>query len=275
LSRLASKQRGGRLLRLRQNERIFGGTELLGHRDYTPGENFRHIDWHLAARHDELRVKLYPGDEDAHLYLLVDVSRSMSAGQPCKLDLALELAGGIAFVALAQYFRVSVVLFADRMVADFPLARGSRSLPGVLRFLEEARPVEGETNLAAMADAFVERRQRHGRVVVISDFYDDAGFQGAMDLLRRRGYEPYLLQLHTPDEAHPRALGDAQLSDAEDGSAFATVITGRALAKYERAHADFLQSLRRYGYDYGFGCQVATTDRPFDYWLALMLRHEQ
>jgi uncharacterized protein (DUF58 family) len=275
LSLLASKQRGGRLLRIRQSEQIFGGTEVLGHRDYTPGENFRHIDWNLAARHDELRVKQYPGDEDAHLYLLVDVSRSMVVGQPSKLDLALELAGGVAVVALAQNFRVSVSLFADHLLADHPLVRGRRALPSLLKFLQEAEPTTGQTNLSAMASAFVDRQQRHGRVIVISDFYDDAGFRGAIELVRRRGHEPFLLQVHTPAEAHPRALGDARLDDAESGSNWATVITGRALAKYERTHADFVQSVRRYGYDYGYGCQIARTDQTFDYWLAHMIRPER
>ncbi|MCG8586700.1 MAG: DUF58 domain-containing protein, partial [Pirellulales bacterium] len=243
----------------------------LGHRDYTPGENFRHIDWHLAARHDELRVKEYPGDEDAHLYLLIDVSQSMNIGTPSKLDLAVELAGGLAYVALAGHFRVSVVLFADQIVGDYPLSRGRQALPGILGFLESAQPTGGQTNLSSVANAFVERQQRHGRVVVISDFYDESGFRGAIDLIRRRGHEPFLLQVHTREEAMPRSLGDARLDEVEDGSSWATVITGRALAKYERTHAEFIQSVKRYGYDYGYGCQVARTDRDFDYWLARMI----
>ena len=275
LSLLANKHRGGRLLRIRQNEQIFGGTEPLGHRDYTPGENFRHIDWHLAARHDELRVKQYPGDEDAHLYLLVDVSRSMNVGTPSKLELAIEMAGALAYVALMQHFRVSISLFADRMVADFPPVRGRRSLPGLLRFLEQAQPVDGTTDLSAMVTTFIDRQQRHGRVIVISDFYDAQDFRGAIDLIRSRGHEPFLLQVHTPEEAQPRALGDARLTDAEDSSEWATVITGRALAEYEREHADFIQSVRRYGYDYGYGCQIARTDKPFEHWLAHMIRPQR
>lgn len=275
LSRLASKHRGGRLLRIRQSEQIFGGTEVLGHRDYTPGENFRHIDWHLAARHDELRVRQYPGDEDAHLYLLLDVSRSMNIGQPSKLALALELAGSLAFVALAQHFRVGIALFADRIVADYPLVRGERSLPGLLRFLDSAEASSGATNLSTMAETFIDRQQRHGRVIIISDFYDEAGYRGAIDLIRRRGHEPYLLQVHTPEESQPRAIGDARLDEIENDSAWATVITGRALAKYEDAHAQFIQSVQRYGYDYGYGCQIARTDRSFDYWLARMIRPER
>ena len=275
LSMLSGKHRGGRLLRVRQSEQIFGGTEALGHRDYTPGENFRHIDWNLAARHDELRVKQYPGDEDAHLYLLVDVSKSMGVGEPRKVDLALELAGGLALVALAQHFRVAVVLFADRIIADFPLARGQRSLPGLLRFLQNATLSDGATNLAATAHTFVERQQRHGRVIAISDFYDDAGFRGGIELIRRRGHEPFLLQIHTPQEANPAAIGDARLEEAEAGAAWAAVIKRRALNNYRQVHAEFLQSVRRYGYDYGYGCLTASTDEPFDYWLARILRPER
>ena len=275
LSLLAAKHRGGQLLRVRQSDQIFGGTEALGHRDYTPGENFRHIDWSLAARHDELRVKQYPGDEDAHLYLLVDVSQSMRVGDPSKVDLALELAGGLAFVALAQHFRVAVVLFADRIVADFPLARGRRSLPRLLQFLADPPLADGETNLSAVAHAFVERQQRHGRVIVVSDFYDNAGFRGGIELIRRRGHEPFLLQIHTPEEANPRAIGDARLVEAEDGDSWATVITRRALNNYRKLHADFLQSVRRYGYDYGYGCLTASTDQPFDHWLARIIRPER
>lgn len=271
LAMLAAKHRTGDLLRFRKSERIAGGTEVRGHRDYTPGEDFRHIDWHLAARHDELRIRQFPGDEDPHVYVMLDVSESMRLGTPSKLDLARQLAGALSLIALNQYARVGLVAFADRVVADHPLVRGRRYTPSLLRFVSETPQAAGWTRIGAATTAFSNRVQRHGRVFVISDFCDESGFRSGIDVLRRRGYEPYLIQVHTPGEANPRALGDAQLTEIESGSSWSTVITRRGLRKYRAAYADFVRSVQRYSYDYGLGCLVAQTDRPFDHWLSRMI----
>ena len=71
---LATRQAGGGILAGPRARLPAGGTEITGHRDYSPGDDYRQVDWSLCARHDELRVKQYEGEADRPVYLLLDCS---------------------------------------------------------------------------------------------------------------------------------------------------------------------------------------------------------
>ncbi|MEZ6046865.1 MAG: DUF58 domain-containing protein [Planctomycetaceae bacterium] len=77
----------GQLLAQQRTRQLGTGIEFADHRDYTPGDDFRHIDWSLYARHDELLLKRFQEEEDLHLYLMLDCSPSMGFGTPPKFDL--------------------------------------------------------------------------------------------------------------------------------------------------------------------------------------------
>src|SRR3954463_13975416 len=92
--------------------------EFASHREYTPGDDLRHLNWKLYARHDRLYVKEYDADTNLNLYLLIDVSASMrcaSRGRS-KLHYAASLAAAVANLALRQRDAVGLTLFADRVV---------------------------------------------------------------------------------------------------------------------------------------------------------------
>src|SRR5437764_411208 len=180
----------GQLLAQRRTMQLGGGIEFADHREYTPGDDFRYLDWNLYARHDELLLKRFQEEEDLHVYLLLDCSRSMGFGTPPKFDFARQVTAALAYIALADLDRVAVVAFSSDIVADFPLTRGKGRILALLKFLEEL-PAQGtDTDLARVATGFVHRDQRRGLAVVVSDLYDPHGFERGLDLLRHRKYEP-------------------------------------------------------------------------------------
>ena len=113
-----------------------GAIEFADHREYTPGDDFRYLDWNLFARHDELLLKRFQEEEDLHVYILLDSSRSMAFGTPPKFDYARQVAAALAYIALADLDRVSVIAFAGDILADFPLTRGKARILSLLKFLE-------------------------------------------------------------------------------------------------------------------------------------------
>src|SRR3954449_11112989 len=74
--------------------------EFSDYRTYTPGDEFRRIDWNAYARLERLFIRLYRAEEDLALTLIVDASASMGWGRPSKARLAAQLAGALTFVAL-------------------------------------------------------------------------------------------------------------------------------------------------------------------------------
>ena len=101
-----------------------GGIEFADHREYSPGDDLRYLDWNVFARHDELLLKRFQEEEDLHVYIFLDLSRSMEFGQPSKFDLARQLAAALAYIALADLDRVAVLAFSEGIVQEFPLTRG-------------------------------------------------------------------------------------------------------------------------------------------------------
>ena len=121
----------GQLLAQRRTMQLGGGIEFADHREYTPGDDFRYLDWNVFARHDELLLKRFQEEEDLHVYILLDCSRSMAVGDPPKFDYARQVAAALGYIALADLDRVAVVAFAGDIVADFPLTRGKARILGL------------------------------------------------------------------------------------------------------------------------------------------------
>lgn len=262
----------GQLLAQRRTMQLGGGIEFADHRDYTPGDDFRYLDWNVFARHGELLLKRFQEEQDLHVYFFLDCSRSMAFGEPPKFDFARQVCAALAYIALADLDRVSVIAFAGDIVGEFPLTRGKERVLMLLRFLEALECTGEVTDLARVATGFVHRGQRTGLAIVVSDLYDPAGYQRGIDLLRHRRYEPHLIQVHDRQEAEPRFLGDMELQDVETDSRRKVTVTERNLRQYRRIYTDFLESMQRYSRTYGIGCTQTSTEIPFDELILRMMR---
>src|SRR5437764_13692509 len=77
LSLVSKRVFRGSLLAQRRTMQLGTGIEFADHREYTPGDDFRYLDWNLFARLDTLLLKRFQEEEDLHLYFFLDCSRSM------------------------------------------------------------------------------------------------------------------------------------------------------------------------------------------------------
>ncbi len=123
LSLMAERTGGSPLLAAVRKKLPGGGTEVTGHRDYSPGDDFHAIDWTLCARRDELQVKLFEGEVDRDVYILLDCSLSMGLGRPAKFQLARQVAAALGYVSLLRLDRLTVAAFSDGLVAALPPLR--------------------------------------------------------------------------------------------------------------------------------------------------------
>jgi uncharacterized protein (DUF58 family) len=262
----------GQLLAQRRTMQLGGGIEFADHREYTPGDDFRYLDWNVYARHDELLLKRFQEEQDLHVYVLIDCSKSMGCGDPPKFDYVRRVAAALAYIALADLDRVAVVAFAGDVVADFPLTRGKARILSVLKFLEGLQAQGSATNLARVAKSFVHRGQRRGLALVLSDLFDPGGFQHGLDLLRHHRYEPHVIQVYDRHDAEPQLKGDLELFDVETETVRKVTVTERNLRQYRRIFSDFLESVTRYCNTYGIGNTRTSTEVPFDELLLRMMR---
>lgn len=272
LSLVSKRLFRGELLAQKRSKQLGGGIEFADHREYVPGDDFRHVDWNLYARHEELLLKRFQEEQDLHVYILLDASRSMSTGSPSKFDLARRLAGALAYIALADLDRVCLVTFAQGVVAEFPLTRGKARALSLLNFLESQTPDGAATNLTDMVTAFVHRTSRPGLALVISDFFDANGFEPAIDKLRHHQFEPRLIQVLDARDADPQILGDIELLDVETQELRKITVTERQLERYRERFADYVRSIERYCLHYGINLTTAHTSDSFEDLVMNMMR---
>jgi len=93
-----------------------------------------------------------------------------------------------------------------------------------------------------------------------------------VDSLRHQRFEPHVIQVHTPAEAHPNLLGDVELFDVESNRSTKVTITERKLKQYEKLFQSFVRDVEAYCRTYGLSHTRATSDVPFDVVLLKMMR---
>jgi len=261
----ASGGRGGRsLLDWQRTTMPEGGTEATGHRDYAPGDAPRYVDWSICARRDEVLTRTFEGQVDQHAYILLDCSPSMGLGNPPKFELARRIAALLGYTCLTSQDRLSISAFSGRITADLLPTRGKSRIPQMLRFLGEIELEGRRTDLAAAAEAFVKRYQRHGPTVVISDLYDATDFKTGLDILRHGGYQPRVVHLYDPADATPDLLGDIEIFDVESHAGRRVTITEQMLERYKQLHAEFHRSIGDYCKRSGIKCLQIAADTPED-----------
>jgi uncharacterized protein (DUF58 family) len=235
----------GRTRAERRSHKTGSGIEFADHRQYTPGDDFRFLDWKLYGRSERLLLRLFEEEEDLSVYILLDTSASMGFGTPRKLDYGKRIAAALAYVALANLDRVSVLTFSDAMGARLPPTRGKSRVFTIFEFLRAAT-CDGRTAIEDAMRTFVGRHKRRGVAIVISDLYDPAGFERGIDVLRYARFEPFVVQLVDPAEARPPLHGDVRLVDRETGETREVTVTPRLLARYAAAHAAYLERITSY-----------------------------
>ena len=226
----------------RRMRKICSGIEFADHRKYSRGDDFRYIDWNVYGRIDKLLLRLFEEEEDLHIYILLDASKSMMIGEPLKLHYALQMTAALTYIGLANLDRVGIVPFSKKLHPHLPVARGKRRIFKVFDFLREVE-AGGPTNLAKVTEKFIHRYKRKGLVVVISDFYDPQGFEDGINNLRYNGFEPFVLQIYDQKEVNPNFHGDLTLVDCETGVSKEITVSKSLLEAYQREHEKYCGEL--------------------------------
>jgi uncharacterized protein (DUF58 family) len=216
LELLARKIFRGLLRGEHKTSRRGAGLEFSDFRHYRPGDDFRHVDWNIYSRLDQLFLKLHASEEDMTLHLVVDASASMGFGEPSKFDHARKLAAALACIALHNLDRVGVSAFAGDLGAALPAIKARHHLARMLAFLGELR-CAGVTRFSAALRAFATSTRNPGLVVLISDLLGTEDAHDGIEALRRGGHDVVVIQLLAESEIDPPLDGALRMIDAETG----------------------------------------------------------
>ncbi len=248
-------------------------------RDYAPGDDYRQVDWWLAARRDELLTRCACRPCDVPVYLLLDCSASMGVGSPSKWNLLCHIAGQLAWAAIDEQRLVRITAFGRRKLSNLPSIPARISIDSLVRFLGEVRPeVTSDPkpvgDSATILERFAVRNQHRGVAILLSDLFD-VEVRAGLAALRRQGYWPVVIQIFAQQEADPACLGDVELLDVEQGDRCAAVLSEATLVHYRRGFARFLQHWRRYCLRWNMPClQFSTASSCLEILRGLLLRQD-
>lgn len=253
--------------------------EFADHRNYSVGDDFRYLDWNLFGRLDRLFVKLYEEERELPVTLLVDVSESMSFGTPRKLDLALQIAAGLGYVALCSFDRVSVMPFPDHPDNAGPKAalRQVRGRKTALRFLETLGKLQprGAADLNESLRLAAIQAPHAGLAVVLSDFLDPQGYEPGLTALLGRGFQVHAVQILAPEELEPDYFGDLRLVDSETGAIQEVTFGKFRMADYQKMVQSYCLRMREYCQSRGMGWFLARSDTQLNDFLLKELRRAE
>ncbi|OHB85730.1 MAG: hypothetical protein A2V98_18250, partial [Planctomycetes bacterium RBG_16_64_12] len=176
--------------------------EFHEHRQYTPGDDPRFVDWKVWARQDRLVVKRFEEDTNLRATLLVDVSASMhyGSGPLNKYEYGCTLAACLAYLILRQQDAVGCLAFDQQPRTVVPQRTKRNHLDSVIQALDACGP-EGKTDIGQILRTAAETFPRRGLMVLVSDLLAEReGLFRGLRLLRSRGHDIMVFHILDDDE---------------------------------------------------------------------------
>jgi uncharacterized protein (DUF58 family) len=178
--------------------------EFAEHREYSPGDDLRYLDWKVFGRTDKYYLKQFEEETNLVCHLLLDTSQSMryqsDAAPASKLDYARRAAAALAYLILHQQDSVGLVTFDSEIRSLVRASSNPSHLKQILHVMEAAS-AERKTSIGPILHDLSERIKRRGIVIVLSDLFDNVdSLLTGLKHLRHRRHEVVLMHVLDPAE---------------------------------------------------------------------------
>jgi uncharacterized protein (DUF58 family) len=176
--------------------------EFAQHREYTAGDDIRHLDWKVLGRSDRYYIKQYEQDTNYVAHIILDGSKSMDygSGKLTKLHFAKAMAACLAYLILVQRDAVAMALFDTETREYIPRTDNLGKIHHIMNRLAAFDATEG-TGIGRAVEQISHKARNRGIVILISDIFDDEeGLTKALQRLRFSGHEVILFHVLDPYE---------------------------------------------------------------------------
>jgi uncharacterized protein (DUF58 family) len=192
--------------------------EFAQHREYTHGDDPRHLDWKVLGRTDRYYIKQYEQETNYVANLLLDGSESMKygSGKLTKLHYGKMMAACLAYLILHQRDATALGLFDTTMRDYTPRSDNLATIHNLMARLAAFEPKE-QTNISTVLHDMARQIRRKGIVIVISDFFDDeAKVLDGIQHLRFGGNEVVVFHVMDPWELDFPFTGQVEFDGLEN-----------------------------------------------------------
>lgn len=212
------------------------GIVFKDHGSYSPGDDFRSIDWKVFARTDKLHTKRYEEERNLIVHVLVDSSASMNfgSGKTTKFEYASMLGIGFAYMALKNNEKFVLSTFSDKLEVFKP-KKGRRQLVATLDYLKN-KDAGGESRFEEALRNYAKTIKSRSLIVILSDFlYDVEDVKRVISTFKN--HDVRLVQVLDDLEVRLNIKGEFKLKDLET-KGFLNTFIGPFLRKHYLTRLD-------------------------------------
>lgn len=248
--------------------------EFAEHREYSSGDDPRHLDYKMLARTDRLYIKQYEEETNMRAQILLDTSGSMNYAHGrriTKLQYGCYLTAILSYLMTRQQDSVGLTSFDTGVRLDMPARSSPRHFNEMMRRLEAIQP-GGETDVAATLHKLAGRFKKRGLIVLISDLYDEPEeVIRALHHFRHRRHEVILF--HVMDRAEIDFPFDDVIAfhDLETNDCI-QIDPAYVRDVYRKQIGDFLDEYRRACAEAQIDYVLADTSVPYDFMITKYLK---
>lgn len=254
LALVAKSKNLGMMQGQRRSKRMGTSLEFADFREYSPGDDFRLLDWNVYGRTGKPFIKLFLDEQELLVNLLIDSSKSMGFGagadsvQGNKFVYAKQLAACVGYIALVGYDRVSAGFFSDAVHERLPLLRGRGSAQRLFQFLADGQ-VRASGHLAQALMHPSTSPGRGGMTWIFSDMWYEEGVAETISYLKAAGQDVVVVHVLSQEEVTPKLAGDLRLIDSEQDTGIEVAMSKKVLNDYEQALQQHVHQLQRMCYE--------------------------
>jgi len=224
--------------------------EFAEYRQYSPGDEVKHVDWKVYGKTDRYYIKQFEEETNLVCYLIVDASASMGYKSTpdgfTKLDYAKRMAACLAYFMMRQRDSVGLMIYDTKIRTALPPRMRQTHLKHIMAALETSEP-GGETNISIPLHELAEGLKRKGLIILISDLLDDPEkVISALQHFRFQGHEVIVFQVMDTGELEFSFSTMTEFTDLETGQ--------KMVVSPEGMRPVYLEELRQFLSAYEKGC---------------------
>lgn len=247
--------------------------EFEEHREYSPGDEIRRIDWKALGKFDRYFIKETEDETNLRAYLLLDSSGSMDYGSNgiTKFEYGSILTASLAYLLLKQQDAAGLVTFSNRIESFIPPKARRGYIMEIVHALEGRGP-SGETNVAKIIQEIAAKMRRRGLVILVSDLLDEPEeILKGLRLFRFKGNDVIVFHLLDAAELELPFDGNILFEDLEETDLKVTADPQAIRKVYRRVVQEFINRLRKECQDNSIDYQLLSTSTPLDHALVSYL----
>jgi len=236
----------------RHRVKKYGNTvEFADFREYTLGDDLRHIDWNLYSRFEKYFIKLFVDERQMFNQIFLDCSVSMQRPDRHKAVYAMRAAAGVGFLSVKNMDKTSIKLIYSGFADDLcGIVTSKESFFQAVSGLDELE-FRGCADIAAAVTGCRNLGYNDGLTVIISDFLTENDWKKAVDFLLYKKRQVMLVQILSPEDIDPLYNGKVRLLDTEaeselDDRIMKMRITRARQKAYMTALNDYMEEIKSF-----------------------------